>query len=212
MHAMTFPEEFRDVQACYPIYFCKDPQEDSFYPVALFGFEHNENLFLADEKWNARYIPMMIRRNPFLIGFQKDSDYKEGKKPVISIDMDSSRVNEQEGQKLFDNQGNITDYLQKTMSLLENIHRGHEHNKGLSDILIVNDLLEAFTLEVTLSDSNTNTLSGFYTIDEKKLYELSSEILGELNRHGYLQPIFMAVASQSRVSALLDKKNQRIIS
>ena len=73
MHAMTFPMEFRDVQSCYPILFCKDPESGQFYPTALFGFEKNQNLFLNEEGWDASYIPMMIKRHPFLIGFSGGS-------------------------------------------------------------------------------------------------------------------------------------------
>ena len=52
MFAMTFPHEFRDVQAWYPILLHKD-KEDNYYPLALFGFEQGENLFLDETGWNA---------------------------------------------------------------------------------------------------------------------------------------------------------------
>ena len=58
----------RNVQACYPIFFIKDGATGQFYPAAVFGFDENENLFLSDQGWDASYIPMMIRRHPFLIG------------------------------------------------------------------------------------------------------------------------------------------------
>jgi hypothetical protein len=48
---------------------------------------------------------------------------------------------------------------------------------------------------------------GFYTINEQKLLELDGDILGNFNKNGYLQPIYMAVASFSRVKDLIDKKN-----
>ena len=57
MYAMTFPFEFRNVQGSYPIFFQKNAETGAFFPVALFGFQEAENLFLDDSGWNAAYIP-----------------------------------------------------------------------------------------------------------------------------------------------------------
>ena len=48
-YSLTFPVEFRSVQAHYPIFFQKDPQTGRFFSVALFGFKDKENLF--SRKW-----------------------------------------------------------------------------------------------------------------------------------------------------------------
>ncbi|MES2348903.1 MAG: SapC family protein, partial [Pseudomonadota bacterium] len=39
MSSVTFPSEFRDVQACYPIVFRKTADGLGFEPIALFGFQ-----------------------------------------------------------------------------------------------------------------------------------------------------------------------------
>ena len=122
MHAMTFPMEFRDVQSSYPIFFCKDPESGQFYPTALFGLEQDQNLFLTEDGWDAAYIPMMIRRHPFLIGYQADSEHEDGKRPVVSIDMDNPRISESEGEPLFTESDEPTDYLKASISVLESIH------------------------------------------------------------------------------------------
>lgn len=207
MHAMTFPMEFRDVQSSYPIFFCKDPVSGQFYPTALFGLEQDQNLFLTEDGWDAAYIPMMIRRHPFLIGYQADSEHEDGKRPVVSIDMDNPRISESEGEPLFTESDEPTDYLKASISVLESIHRGHEHNKGFIETLLELQLLEAFTLEVTLNDGSNNQLSGFYTIAEQNLHQLDGDTFDMLNKKGYLQAIFMAVASHSRLRPLIEKKN-----
>jgi hypothetical protein len=46
MAAPTFPDEFRSVQAHYPIVF-QPTTSGSFQPLALFGFKDGENLFRA---------------------------------------------------------------------------------------------------------------------------------------------------------------------
>jgi hypothetical protein len=208
MHSMTFALEFRDVQSCYPIFFCKDSETGAFYPTALFGFEGGQNLFLTDSEWDAAYIPLTVRRHPFLIGFQPAPEIAEGeRKPVVSIDMDNQRVNQENGEQIFDENGEPSTYLQKSIQMLENLHRGLEHNKGFVRALLKHELLESFTLEITLNDGSKNALQGFYTIAEEKLQTLDSDALGELHASAYLQPIFMALASFARVRTMIDKKN-----
>jgi hypothetical protein len=211
MHAMTFPFEFRDIQSCYPILFGKDGESGQFYPLALFGFQREENLHLQDNRWNASYIPLMVQRNPFLIGFQKSKDSENSeKRPVVSIDTENPRVSESEGEALFTDSGEPSEYLKKSMAVLETIHGGHKQNKAFIGALVENDLLEAFNLKITLKDGSNNQLSGFYTINEKNLAKLDAEAVAKLHAQGYLHAIYMAVASFSRVTTLIGMKNALI--
>ena len=208
MYAMTFPLEFRNIESCYPIFFAKDGESGQFYPLALFGFQRDENLYLKGNVWDATYMPLMVERNPFLIGFQQSPDIENGeKRPVVSINVESPRISETEGEALFSDSGEPSEYLQKTMENLQTIHRGHEQNKAFIAALLENDLLEGFNLDITLKDGSNNRLEGFYTINEEKLAGLQSETLGKLHEQGFLQAIYMAVASFSRVSGLIAKKN-----
>jgi len=126
---------------------------------------------------------------------------------VVSINVESPRVSETEGEALFTDSGEPSEYLQKSMENLQTIHRGHEQNKTFIAALLENDLLEGFNLDITLKDGSNNRLEGFYTINEEKLAGLQAETLGQLHEQGFLQAIYMAVASFSRVSGLIAKKN-----
>jgi hypothetical protein len=210
-YALTFPFEFRNIQSCYPIFFSKDGDTGQFYPIALFGLANNENLFLDESGWDATYIPMMIERHPFLIGYQAaPGEGDNDTKPVVSIDMDNPRLSDTEGEQLFTDEGKPSPYLEKAIARLEAIHSGHEHNKGFIQALIDNDLLEPFTLEIKLNDGSNNQLLGFYTINEDKLLELKGEVLEMLNLEGYLQAIYMTLASYARIRTLIDKKNLQL--
>jgi hypothetical protein len=200
--------EFRSIQACYPIFFSKGNNEGEFISVALLGFEHNENLFLDNAGWNASYIPMMIQRQPFSIGFQASDE--GDKKPIVSIETSSPRISTDSGQPVFDADGNPTEYLNRVMKKLEALHFGHEHNKGFIEFLVKYELLEPFTLKIPLKDNSNNKLVGFYTINEDKLNDLDGSKLAELNTNGYLQPIYMAIASYSCVTGLIERKNNKM--
>jgi hypothetical protein len=208
-YVMTFPFEFRNIQAHYPIFFQKDADTGAFFPLALLGFESDENLFLSEQGWSVPYVPVMIKRQPFLIGFQGDENDPEVRTPVVSLDMDNPRVNESEGEPLFLEHGGHSEFLQNISGTLELIHQGNEHSKKFVQALIDNDLLESVTLNVELNDGSDNQLLGYYTVNENTVQQLSAEKLGELNEQGFLQPIFMIIASHSCLRNLIDEKNSR---
>lgn len=206
MYCGAFPFEFRNLQAHYPIFFHRDSTTDKFHAVALFGFEKNENLFLTAGGWDAAYVPMAMEMQPFLIGFE--NHVGENPQTVIHIDMDSPRISDKEGEPVFLPRGGNTPYLTKIAETLDAMHAGNSYNQDFMDTLARHDLLESFSLDIELNDGSKNRLVGFYTINEEKLYALSAEALGELNSKSYLQPIYMAVASLSNITALIARKNR----
>lgn len=201
--AMTFPNEFRSVQGCYPILFQKS--DDHFHPVALFGFERGENLFLSDSGWNADYVPAMIRKEPFLIGTQDNAEEKAAR--VLSMDLDSPRVNTEEGEALFGPLGTMTPFLEEQANMLEALYEGQRQSRIFVKALLDQDLLESVTMDITLNDNSRHSLIGFYTINEEKLAELSAETLHLMNRNDMLMPLFMVLASLSNLQRLVDLKN-----
>ena len=205
MYLMTYPMEFRDIQSCYPILFTKDPNTGVFFAAAVLGFEADQNLFLQDDDWDASYIPAMAKRQPFMIATGgKDSNAS----PVVSLDLDHPRVSQDTGEALFDSSGAPTEFLNQKVALLDKLHRGLQHNSGFIDALLQHELLEQITLDLTFNDGEKKSLQGFYSIAEERLYQLKGDVLESLNHAGYLQPVFMAIASLSRLSDIIGKRNQ----
>ncbi len=208
MSCVAFPNEFRNLQAHYPIFFQKDPQNGAFQAIALLGLERGENLFLTDKGWNAHYMPMVLEMQPFLIGTQ--SRPGEEAERVIHVDMSSPRVSESEGHAVFLPHGGNTPFLEYIASLLEQVHIGASASAAFYEAVDALGLLEPFALDIELKDGRKSRLAGFYTINEEKLYALGGDDLSELNQKGYLQPLFMAVASLSNLRDLIERKNQRL--
>lgn len=198
--AATFPAEFRELQACYPIVFRKDAR-GSLSPVALLGFEEGRNLFLDGERWDAHYLPLAIERRPFLIG-------RSGDELTVHIDLDHPRVGRTDGEPLFREHGGNTEYLDRIASVLLTLHNGLDRVPAFVDALLALDLLESFAFDVELDDGSQNRLAGYYTINEERLRSLDAEALGRLHAAGYLEPVFMAVASISNFRALIDRMNR----
>ena len=205
MYVMTYPMEFRDIQGCYPILFTKDPNTGGFFAAAVLGFDRDQNLFLRDDGWDATYVPATVQRQPFLIAKRGEDDTEA---PVVSLDLDHPRVSQDEGEALFDGDGNPSTFLNQKIALLDKLHRGLQHGQGFVETLIKHELLEQITLDFTFNDGAKQTVEGFYTIAEERLYELPGDALESLNQAGYLQPIFMAVASLSRMRDIIDRRNR----
>jgi len=205
MCVMTYPMEFRDIQSCYPILFTKDPNTGGFFAAAVLGLEADQNLFLQGDRWDASYVPTMVQRQPFLIATGGKGDDKP---PVVSLDPDHPRVSQDEGEALFDSEGKPSEFLQQKIGLLEKLHRGLQHGSGFIDTLLQHQLLVQVVLDLAFADGGKKTLQGFYCIAEERLYQLKGDVLESLNQAGYLQPVFMAVASLSRVRDLIERRNR----
>jgi len=200
MWAITFPAEFRNVQANYPIVFGKSA-DGEFQPLALFGFTDGQNLFLEGERWDATYIPLTIERQPFLIGRSADE-------MLVHIDLDHPRVGSARGEALFLPHGGTSDYLERASSMLNTIHQGLQTNAPFVAALLQHQLLEPFVLDIRLDDGSDNRLSGYYAIDEDRLRQLDGDAFASLGRAGHLEPIYMMLASVARFRDLIDRVNR----
>lgn len=210
MFTLTFPLEFKNIQAHFPIVFSKDASSGKIQPVALFGFEKNENLFLGENGWAATYLPLTLECRPFLIGVQRTTESGFGQNLVVHIDMDSPRVSTVEGESVFLEQGGHSKYLDRINSVLKAIYDGLQGVEPFVDMLLEFDLLEPFTFDITLNDGSTNRLLGFYTINEDRLNKLNEDALGRLHSKGFLTPLYMVIASTNNFRALIELKNRQL--
>ncbi|MFU8814837.1 MAG: SapC family protein [Pseudomonadales bacterium] len=205
----VFPVEFIRLQAEYPLFFIRDSGSGSFEPVALLGFSAGENLFLGDDRWDARYVPLSIERRPFLIGFhERVEDGVPTKVPVVSIDLEDPTVNDREGEPVFLPHGGESAFLERMTSILMTIWQGHEVNRAFSQLLVGLDLVESMRLEVELQDGSKQALEGLYTINEDRLRALNASGLETLHHKGHLKDVYMMLASLSNVASLVEKKDR----
>jgi hypothetical protein len=201
MFALAIPGEFRTLQMHYPIVFRKSDDGTSFEPVALFGLQEGENLFLKADGWDATDVPLAIERHPFLIGVNGDE-------LLVHVDLDSARVSRSEGEPAFLPHGGNTEYLERINSTLLALHQGLLSLPSFVAALLEHELIESFVLDIELNDGSQGRLAGFYTINEDKLNALGGATLERLHKNGYLQAIYMQMASLSNFRALIERKNR----
>ena len=200
MFAPTFPGEFRSVQAHYPIVFRKTA-DGQFQPLALFGFQENQNLFLGPQGWDATYVPLMIERLPFLIG-------RSDQQLLVHVDLDSPRISRTAGEPVFLPHGGSTQFLERMNSVLLAIHEGVASTTAFVAKLLEYQLLESFVLDIQLANGSQNRLTGFYTLNEERLTNLSGFALELMSKAGQLQAAYMAVASLSNFRSLIERQNR----
>lgn len=205
MSCITVPSEFRRVQDEYPILFRLNAERDGFFALAMFGFETGENLFLEGDRWDARYLPLALDIQPFLIGrVAPGADQRQ-----VHIDLGSPRIVADEGTRLFDADRRPTPYLETIVEKLGALDAGYVGSSDFFAALVRHDLLEPLTLEITLDDGSTHRLVGYHVIAEARLQALDAAALAELHGNGHLMPIFMALASLGRIGELIARKNRR---
>ncbi len=209
MFSPVYTSEMRALQSNFPLMFYKNPEENTFQPVALFGFEQGENLFIDDEQWHSQYIPMLVQRGPLMIAVDGQTDTGEPAR-VVAIDMDHPNVSETDGEPLFLEFGGNTEYLDRLATMLEGIHVGHTTTPQFAEALAQHGLITPITLKITLRNQEDYALEGFYAVDDERLQVLNDSAIADLQRRGHLLPAFMMVASQSQLKRLIALKNQTV--
>ena len=179
-----------------PLVFIQDPKTNKHHVVAMLGIEPGQNLFLQDGKWNAPHIPMNIIRYPFDVR-------PDGDKLGVYIDENSDLIKE-EGQPLFKEDGNPSDFLNNRQQLLGDLANSEMLTQQFVSKVVELDLLNPMQLRVQYSNGQGRNVGGILTIDEKKLVELADEQVVELHRAGFMGALYAMMLSLGQLKRLIE--------
>ncbi len=206
--APVFPTEFVEAAREYPLFLGRD-EAGAWRTVALLGFDRDENLFLDDDRWAARYVPAAHRRGPFRIGFQ---DGPGGRGPVVLVDLDDPRVapaGDPAGMRLFRDHGGHAPALDDVAAALRLLHEGVETAAALYAAWERYGLIEPVRLDVSLDGGTTYTIADLHTVSTQQLAALDGEALAALNRANFLAPAFLLAAAAGNVRHLIERRTRR---
>ena len=208
--ALVLPTEFEAVQREYPIFFRKDAN-DAYQAVALLGLDRDENLFLDDGGWRARYVPAVQQRGPFSIALQGDRS-PDAAQPelMIHVDLDHPRVSRTEGEPVFLSAGGNAPYLQHIVRLLGAVYDGLQMSAPIFAAFEELALIEPVAVEIKLDDDRSYDLPGLYTISQERLASLEAAELLRLHRSGLLSAAQWVISSMANLQALIDLKTRRL--
>lgn len=204
---LLLPTEFEAAQREYPILIRKDAA-DGYQAVALLGLDRDENLFLDESGWNARYIPAVQRRGPFSIALQRDERGGEPR-PMIHVDLDHPRVSRTEGERLFLPAGGNAPYLQSVSQALGQIHEGLEIAGPMFAVFEELGLIEPIDIEIKLDDHTAYDLPDVFTLAPDRLTAVTGADLERLHQSGLLRAALWIISSMGNMGDLIARKNRR---
>jgi len=190
--------EFSHAAFEYPIVFSGD--ESDPLPVAILGLESGRNYFVeSDGSWSADYIPAFVRRYPFVL-------LENGDQMVFCLDEDWPGCNrEGRGQRLFDETGQRTRYLNEMVHFLEQSRAQFADDKLFRRRLVELNLLVPMKAEYSFPDGNSKSLVGFQMVNREKLKNLPPETLTGMFRSDFLEAIYLHLHSVRNLQHLVDR-------
>lgn len=203
--ASVMVHEFARAAAIYPVVFLEDKEKDEFRPVALLGLDAGENLFVdADGKWQASYVPAIIRRYPFaLASTGQDGQF------TVCIDEGSNLVNDSEGVPLFQENGEPAEAIENVKRYLGELQQMDAFTREFCKYFSEHNLFTPLNMRVRQGEGVKN-ISGCYVVNEERLNNLSNERFVEMREKRYLPAVYAHLVSLAQIERLMTLKDARV--
>lgn len=204
--ASIMVHEFSRASSTYPIVFVEDKRKDQFKPVVLLGLEDGENLFIQDDKWQASYIPAIIRRYPFALA----ATGEEGRFTVC-IDEQSDLLTDLDGQALFNDNGEPAEPLERVKRYLAELQQMDRFTEDFCKYLSEKNMFAPLNMRIRLGNEMRN-VTGAYIVNEERFNALSDETFIEMRSKKYVPVVYAHLSSLSQIERLLGFKGKKSIS
>jgi hypothetical protein len=197
--AVEFGRAFRE----YPIVFGDDG--NVVFPLAILGLRDGENLFVnQDGSWGASYVPAYVRRYPFILSAQPDSDTL-----TVCIDQSYANLNsEHKGKALFED-GRESDLLKSSLEFLKDFQTQYTITSQFGGKLKELGILESMQANIQLNNGSKLNMGGFLVVNRQRLLELTAEQLAAMARDGSLELIYLHLNSMDNFSRLVERLSSR---
>jgi len=202
--ASVMVHEFSRAASIYPIVFLEDKDKDEFRPVVLLGLEEGENLFVQDGKWQASYVPAILRRYPFVL-----ANTDEEGRFTICMDASSDCIGDVDGELMFNEDGSPTELIENVKKFLSELQQMEVFNQEFCKYFTSKNMFTPLNMQVRVNDEPKN-ISGCYVINEERLKNLSDKAFIDLRSKNYLAPVYAHLISLAQVERLLRFKDNDI--
>ena len=187
--------EFTSAVPNHPIVFAGEG--DATFPAVLLGLQDGANQAVdADGNWTEGYVPAFLRRYPFIFS-QSEGNF------TLCIDETYPGINrEGRGERLFDADGERTQYLQNMLTFVSQFQAQFERTRLFCKRLNDLNLLESAQARYNAADGRSGTLSGFMTINRDRLKAIPEATLKEMFATDELELCYVHLHSLQNVSRL----------
>jgi hypothetical protein len=182
----------------YPIVFLNGGNDKNpWMPHALLTLQKNKNAFITDDGvWAAGYIPLYVRRYPFILGRSAGEN-----KFAVMIDEAAPQFQSDKGIPLFDAAGEPGDMLKKAIAFLGKFNRDFEITRLMVQELDKHGLLIPMKIKGGKAGAE-KALAGFRTVDARKMLRLDDATLAGWVRKGIMPMIHTHLISLVNFNAL----------
>lgn len=200
---MHFVHISRDeaMEACkhYPLFFAKDDKTQSVALIALLGIKEKQNVFVDSEgKWEeGRFIPLAIRSYPFFITKMED------RYPIV-FDEAYEGINQEDGQKVFGDDGELNEYGKKILEFIEKAFFSIENTAPVLKQIDDLDLFKEVGANLEKNGEKYN-IRGIWQIDPKKVDTLPDDKIIALAKTGALALIHVHLLALTNIQNVLAK-------
>jgi hypothetical protein len=191
--------------ADFPIVFVKNEDSGKMHSTAMTGIKLQQNLFFTKTDWLAKYVPVSVRPSPIALVPSREDENQL----VICVIEDSPFLNNEEGEVLFNDDGEQSDYLKQQTELAREARGQVALTDAFIQKLLDLELLKSNPIKVQPQGEKPYELAGLHVIDEKALNELPDEEFQALRKSGFLPPIYAILSSMYRLDNLLTMYHQQ---
>ena len=185
-------KDFYTLAAEFPLVFVMGQNPGEFVPVAIMGLKDGYNLYCQTEHWGAQVVPVSFNNAPFSIArVEQDQDQF-----VVLIDEDSPLVSKTDGEAIFADNGEKSEYMQQRVDALMDITQQTIQTQKVCKLFSTKNLLITHQIQMRhRPDGVLYKIDGIHIIDEPALNALSDEDFLALRRQGLLPLIYAHLAS-----------------
>lgn len=192
----------------YPLVFIHNKESGRTRLVAMLGMRAGENVYYNADGWEGTYVPLLLQQHPFQLGFD---DRVEDNERVLAtcIDRSSPLVSEEDGIAMFKEDGEETDFMKSRNQILSNIFEGEKLTEQFTRKLLELDLLESFDVVLQQPNGDLRKVTGLQTVSERKLRELDSGKLAELQALDFLPACYLILGSMFQLHRVVRLRNKK---
>jgi hypothetical protein len=128
----------------------------------------------------------------------------------VAIDLNSPQIQAEEGERVFLDDGQPSQYLQNITSALSALVGGSKEAYAFTGRLAELGLIESVRIEIGFVDGSDTKLQGLFRISAPALKALPAAQLADLRDREFLEWLYFQMASLSHMPALIARKNQLI--
>lgn len=185
-------QDFFSLAAEFPIVFVKNGDTGEIVPVAVMSLREGQNLYCNSEGWQAPVIPLSFTNPPFSVA-RADP---EGEQYVVMLDEESELLSETEGEALFKEDGEKSEYLEKRIETVSFVAEQVAQTQAICKLFDEKELLMTQQIQLQYRpDGTPYNIDGIYVVDEAKLNQMSDEDFLDMRKRGLVAMMYAHLTS-----------------